>query len=143
MGMAPVGSIVPWYLLMCLPCCVLRCGHSGGLHRCLRSGCDKPPPLPAAAGPEEQQHQRGEQTQHVHGLQDRAAPPQLNQGQHEGVLHLTTVCTLWTQATNLPLSYKGLTGGRAAAGLLTTKHLRALEIFQEHCKSPVACSPLS
>lgn len=141
-----MDSVDPWCLLMPLPCFVLRCGHSGGLHLCVRSCCDKPPPLPAAAGPEEQQHQRGEQTQHVHRLQDRAAPPQLSQGQHEGVLHLTTVCALWTQDTNLPLSYKGLTGGHAASGFVTTKHLCALEVSQEHCKKkkkPVACSPLS
>lgn len=73
----------------------LRSGHSSGLHRCVCSGCDDPPSLPAAAGPEEQQHQGGAQTQHVHRLQDRAAPPQLSQGQHEGVLHLITVCALW------------------------------------------------
>ncbi len=96
MGTGLADSFVLWYLLTRLPRFVLRCGHSGGLHRGVCSGCDKPPPLPAAAGPEEQQHQRGEQTQHVHGLQDRAAPPQLSQGQHEGILHLTAVCTLWT-----------------------------------------------
>lgn len=95
-GLMGLTALSHGFLLMCLPCCVFRCGHSGGLHRGVCSGCDKPPPLPAAAGPAEQQHQRRQQTQHVHGLQDRDAPPQLSQGQHEGVLHLTTVCALWT-----------------------------------------------
>lgn len=101
------------------PRCVLRCGHGGGLYLGVRSGRDKPPPLSAQAGPEERRwrwrwrqrrwrHQRGQQTQHVHGLQDRAAPPQLSQGQHEGVLHLTTACALRgpQDDTNLPLCHK-------------------------------------
>ena len=119
------------------PLLFFRSGHSGGLHRCLCPGCDDPPPLPAATGPEEQQHQGGAQTHHVHRLQDRDTPPQLSQGQHEGILHLITVNStgLSHKLTSLSLSYKGLAGGRAAAAFLTTNMSCALEVSQEHSRS--------
>jgi len=96
--------------------CSSRRGHGGGLHRRVRPGRDKPPPLPAPAGAAGRRRcQRGEPTRHVHGLPDRAAPPQPGQGEHEGVLHLT----LWhRRAADLLTSegLEGLTAGRAAAG---------------------------
>lgn len=140
----PLGA----YTTNTSPLLFFRSGHSSGLHCCLRPGCDDPSPLPAATSPAEQQHQGGAQTHHVHRLQDRDTPPQLSQGQHEGILHLITSELNGPQShklTSISLSYKkDYNRWTCCCSVPYNKHVSCPgKMYPGTLQKPVAGSPLS